>query len=688
NSGFYSPGRLFLNTRSGNDIWLNITLRPQPLTYQLRGRVNESDNSPVIGATVTARYGARDFITITDATGKYTLDVPEGSPRISVRMDGYGYEGDEYISISSWGSSLYWQNLTLDTQNAWIELPITDSVVDIDGDGKYDWLYIDVTVNVAIAGEYDIDGDLYSDYWLTSSDGGISGTMSANAGNSSYLDPGLRIVRLAFYGPQVSYVGDGGFVIEIDLYDRDAGWDNIDLQYYFTNPYNSSDFDLPDLKDVDPPHSFGPLDTDFDGLYNVLMFNSTVEILAPGTYTFISRLYNVPAADNWQDEEIDQSYLTETLDVGIHTMEFSFSGSNIYNSGSHLGIASTMMMNGTGDMDENTMVWASQCYVPYNYTQFQNYPIDSYVYGWVNDTGSTPIANISVEIFNKTSRFVNRTLTDENGYFELGGWDADWILVMNDGDDTSQKYQGNLTSITLTTGTPLEINQELYDEILDSNEQTIIFDPNNWNKTVVDMMMRILIDNETIRYEFDMYEFGNGDGFISESETDMLMGFIGSMVQMPANLADEMNVDGITYDLDPGSAIYDIGIVGDVASKEPVYIHQKANFTANTSILAGSPHELNINMTYDNINTGSVSDGNSTTICYVYPPIGWGRTGNNDTANIVFSGTDEIIIDPLMDPIPGDGNESEWTNVTISDSQTPTVGTISGNVTLDGRSNH
>ncbi len=687
-SSYYNPGRMFLNTRSGNDVWLNISVRPMPLFYEIRGRISESDDSNVTGATVTAMYGARLFTAITDAGGNYAMSVPEGNPRLSVRMDGYGYEGEEYLNINSWYGSLYWQNMTLDHLDAWIELPAVDSVADLDGDGKFDWLYVNVTINCTSPGEYELQGDLYADIWSTNSDGGPFSSGSANAQNDTNLNAGLNVVSLAFSGTQIHFMEEDGYVVRLDLYKRD-NWNTVDRVFYLTTPYNWTDFDLPDVDDVETPHSFGPLDTDFDGLYNMLLFNTTVEILASGTYTFVSQLYNVPQGDSWNMDEIDQIFVTRDLDPGTHTIEFSFSGTDIYNTGWHLGLASTMMLNGSATENNNNMIWASQCYVPFNYTKFQSFPIDSYVYGWANDTNDVPIANLSVEIFNKTSKVINRTTTDENGYYMLGGWQGDWLLVINDGQDTAQRYQGNLTTVPLTTGTYLLANRTIQNETLDSNINTLIFNQNDWNKTVVDIYMSILADNETLRYYMDVYDFGNGDGFISEEEVDMVMGMVGSMVQMPSNFTDYMAVDGITYDLDAGSAIYDIGLVGDVASKNPVYIHQKGNFTAQPPYIPTlSQHELELNVTYDDVNTGSVSEGNSTTIWYVYPPTGWGRTGNNNTLNITFSGTDEIIIDPKLNPVPGDGIESEWTNVTISDSQIPTVGTISGNVTLDGRTSH
>ncbi|MBU4070947.1 MAG: carboxypeptidase regulatory-like domain-containing protein, partial [Candidatus Thermoplasmatota archaeon] len=685
--GYYDPGNLYLNTGSGNDVWLNISVRPKPLTYEIRGTVKESDSTPVPDATVFAESGDSRYQTMTDFGGNYTLLIPGDSIEISVRADGYGTGEQAYVNANPWNTALSWQNLTLDRGNAWFEGPMTEYLEDIDGDGKYDWLYLNVTVNASVAGSYSIDGNLYQSEWNTGG-GGMFGGSSARASNEDKeLGTGPNTVTLAFSGPQIFLVGSE--VNFVELLVRDNNWNTLDRMIKPITSHDFTEFDSPDIEMATPRHTFGPIDTDFDGLYNLLLFNTTVEVLEEGDYAFMGQLYNVPSGSNNRDmQELDSQMTVMHLAPGNHTIEFAFSGTAIYNSGWHLGLASFTVFNNSIGMSQSSMVAASQAYVPYDYRQFQSYPVDSMVYGWVNDSGNSPIENLRVEIYNVSNRYVNVTHTNATGYYELGGWEGSWLLVMDDDDETFRSYQGNLTTVPLTSGVPLRSDRIMLGEVLDGNILGITFALDDWNNTVINSRMDMFNDNQTIRYDFDVYEFGNGDGFISESEVDMLMGFLGAMINMPANLTDYMNVDGFTYELDAGSTIYDIGLVGSVTSKDSVYIHQKANYTATVGIPVAASHELNVNLSYDDTFMGSMSEVNSTFVCHVVPPTGWGRTGNKTTANITFSGTDYITVDPGTDPNLNDSYEYEWANITISDSQVPTVGTISGNVTLDGRTDH
>jgi len=683
---YYDPGRLLAKTGAGGTIWMNISARPKPLIFEVVGSVRGSNSTAVPGADITAMFNDRKFTAMSDAAGNYTLMVPQGRFDIAPHRSGYGTGNVYSMQTNSWLGSLYWTNLTLDGSAAWLESPVADTVRDDDSDGKSDWLFVDVKVNVSVSGGYALEGSLFANEWSVNS-GGISSGRAASARNETQLETGLRTVRLAFNGPQLSLSGIDGYAVDLRLHD--SGWTVLDSTVVQLTPRNSTDFDVPDIEPASPWHSFGPVDTDFDGLYNMLLFNTTVEVLAEGNYTVMAQLYNVPGIQSGGDmTELDSEMETRHMAAGTYKFDFAFSGTAIYNSHWHLGLASVILFNSSVALDETTTIGASQAYVPYDYRQFQNYPIDAMVYGWANDTGNAAIENLRVEIYNTTNRYLNFTYTDANGYYELGGWGGSWILVMNDDDETSHAYQGNLTTITLTAGLPIKRDRIMQEEILDTNALSILFRQDDWNRTAVESVMGMLNDNQTIRYDFDVYEFGNGDGFISEAEVDMLMGFLGAQVDMPANLTDHMTLDGITYDLDGNSTIYDIGLVGQVTSAEPIYIRQKANYTAQTSIPAGSPHWLNINLSYDDTDMDSMSEVNSTMICHVIPPTNWGMTGNKPTVNITFSGTDYITADPGTDPDPGDAFEYEWANITISDSQVPTVGTIAGNVTLDGRTSH
>ncbi len=688
NEGFYAPDMLYLDTKEGQDVWLNISLRPRPRYFTVKGHVWQKDNTPIAGVVVSATSGSLEFVAITDAGGNYTMNVPSGSFELRGRKNGYGITDRENFWFNDNGNEkLQWHNLTLPDYpaDAWLEFPMTETLEDIDGDGKNDTLHFDVFVNVTNPGQYSIQGVLKSTKWDDNRD---MGSVQVEARNNTNLPAGLTQVSISFHSGLI-YMSQKEFnYIEFELR-REDSWDRLDVRGNQTAKYRWNDFDNPDVEVTAPKHSYRTVDTDFDGLYNLLLFNTTVNVLAPGNYTFLAQLYNVPAggSNNNDPDEIEMKIVMMEMQPGINTVEFSFSGTRIFNSGSHLGLVYVMIYNGSIEMDSSDILDFSQAYVPYNYTEFQNYPIDSLVYGWVNESdGTTPIDNATVEIYNITSRCLNETRTNSTGYYELGGWEGSWLLVADNDDETSGEYQGNLTIISLNAATPLHANRTLQESILDSNILTIIFD--DWDNATVDMIMDIYVDNETIRYQMDVHEWGNGDGFISESETDMILGMLESMIQMPSNLSDYMTVDDITYDLDSGSAIVDVGLAGPVTSKEPVYIHQKGNYTVNTSIPAPSPHDLNINVSYDNTDMGSMGEGNSTETTHIIPPAGWGRTGNKTTVSCNFTGSDFITVDPGTDPDPFDSNITEWVNITISDSQPPTTGVLAGNITLSGRSTH
>ncbi len=682
---YYDPGRLLVKTGAGGMFWLNVSARPKPAVFEINGSVRESDSTPVPGAEITAMFGDRKFTATADSGGNYTLMVSQGQIDLIPRRQGYGTGQGYSLETNSWYGSLYWANLTLDSQAAWLELPVTESVQDADSDGKFDWLCVDVQVNVASSGEYTLEGTLFANEWGSES-GGMSDSRVTAASNETALSAGLQTVRLAFNGNQISLSGIDGYSVDLGL--RDHSWNQLDSLIVNLTGRNSADFDAPDIEPASPWHSFGPVDTDFDGLYNMLLFNTTVEVLAEGDYTIMAQLYNVPGVNDGEMSELDSEMLTRHMTAGVHTLNFAFSGTAIYNSRWHLGLASVVLFNSSAVIDETTIIGTSQVYTPYDYRQFQNYPIDSLVYGWANDTGGAPIENLRVEIYNTTNKYLNASYTDANGYYKLGGWGGSWILAMNDDHETSRACQGNLTLVNLTSGDQSMQNRIIHDQVLDTNDLLISFLNNDWNRTAVESVMGILADNETVRYEFDIHEFGNGDGFISEAEVDMLMTFLDSQMAMPADLSDHMTVDGITYDLDAGSETYDLGLVGSAASKEPIYIRQKANYTAQAAVPAAGPHDLNLNLSYDDTDMGSMSEGNSTMVSHIVPPAGWGRTGNKDTSNITFSGSDYITADPGTDPDTGDTFEYEWANITISDSQAPTVGSVAGNVTLDGRTEY
>jgi hypothetical protein len=664
--GMYrDPSTMQFRIKTSETRWLNISLFPRDRNSVYQGYVNDTGGSPIAGAKVSVRFGDTILSNTTDATGYYKIRMPGDTMFISwARAPGYKVQ---YYQEWIQDQGIVWYDWTLDNANAWIEGPITDSVEDLDTDSKYDFLYVNVTVNVANFGNYILEGSL--------SEGRNSnrGVASTEVTLGSTLGP--QLVTLAFMGEQIRNSEVNGYYVDIRLRDDDT-WETLDSTDHFTAKYRYNEFEVPDAT-IQIPADYWLVDTDIDGLFNYLIINATLNVTVPGDYTLMT-----PIRDIW-GTEFDNTFETFSLEAGLQQVQLSIDGTSIYNNGETLGSIYMVLFEGfpTEGMDYVDTLYF---YIPLKHDIFQFYVIDSYVSGIVTDLGGQPIEDMTVWLYNITFKYLDSTKTNSSGYYELGGWAGDWVLVVND-EDGMLEYQGDLTEITLTTGMTNYDFLNLPDSPLDQIETQLIF--SDWNNTHMDWLLSAVGDSKTLRFEMDVLQFGNGDGFFSEDEAQMVMGMLGGM-SLPDSSLNSFMVDGIWYDLNQPSMTVDAGLVGPITSTDPVYIHMTGDYIANSTIPDPSPHDLELNVTYDDVYSGAVTDSNATYIYNVTVPVDWGRTGNGVPMNVTISGSDFITIDPLNDPILADGNTSEWVNVTVSIGVTPTVGKIKGNVTLDGSGDH
>ncbi|UCE36888.1 MAG: carboxypeptidase regulatory-like domain-containing protein [Thermoplasmata archaeon] len=645
--------------------WLNISLFPRENRAMLHGYVNDTLANPIVGATVYLRYGDTIISNTTDSSGYYELEIP-GDQWINAWVRASGYRISEY-SDQIWEFDDRWNDWILEDSPASIEGPITDSAVDLDGDTKYDVLYVYVPVNVAQLGEYRLEG------YLAESSDSRQGITSAGAQFGDTL--GVQIITLAFVGEQIRNSKKDGYLVNIQLL-SESTWELLDKTEHYTTSYFHDEFEIPDAK-IEKPVEQWLVDTDLDGLYNYLIINATLNVSVAGDYSLLG-----PMRDIWGDE-FEMAFETLSLETGIQEVQITFDGTSIYNNGETLGSVYMVLFEGTPE-EGSEYIHSHFFYTPYAYDIFQFYSIDSFVSGYVTDMGNQPIEGMTVWIYNITQKYLNETTTNASGYYELGGWSGDWIIVVND-DEGDNLYQGDLTEITLSTGMTSHDFLNLPYTMLDEIEMQLIF--SDWNNTRLDWLLYAMGDNRTIRFEMDVLQFGDGDGFVSEEEAEMVMGMIGTL-NLPSNSNDSFLVDDIWYDLNQSSMTRDVGLTGSITSKDPVYIHLTADYIANSTIPDPSPHNLTLNCTYDDTDSGSFIGNNVTNVYYIDPPMDWGRTGNGTIQNITISGSDYIIVDPLEDPDPGDGNISEWVNITISLGISPTTGSIKGNVTLQGTGDH
>jgi hypothetical protein len=660
------PSKMQFLLKPSETRWLNISLFPKEKLSRLRGFVNDTGSNPIPGAVVSVRYGDIILTNTTDGSGYYEIRLP-GDQSIVAWVRAPGYMMVQNMMRINFREDR-WYDWVLDNSPASIEGPITDSAADLDGDLKYDVLYVNVTVNVYQIGDYRLDASLAESRNANQRIAGADVEFGDTLGS--------QIITLIFMGEQIRLSELDGYYVDINLINN-QNWDRLDWAEHFTAKYTHDQFEKPDAK-IETPVEEWLVDSDLDGLFNYLIFNVTLNVSVAGDYSVLA-----PVRDIWGNE-FDMTFNTYSLEVGVHQVQVTVDGSSIFNNGERLGSVALIVFEGvpTGGMDYIDYLGF---YIPYDHDIFQFYEIDSFVSGYVTDMGNQPIEGINVWLYNITQKFLNETVTDASGYFELGGWSGDWILVVNDDEDDDNIYDGDLAEITLSPGMTTHDFLNLPYVELDQVETQLIF--SDWNTTNIDWLVYVFGDAKTLRFEMDVLQFGDGDGFLSEEEVDTIMGMIGGL-DLPANSNESFLVDGIWYDLNQSSVTRDVGLVGSITSPDPVYVHMTGEYTANTTIPLAGPHDLTLNTSYDNTDSGNFIGNNVTHIVYVSPPMDWGRTGNGVPVNVTISGSDYITIDALGDPNLGDDETWEWVNVTISSAQLPSTGTIKGNVTLQGGSSH
>jgi len=180
-----------------------------------------------------------------------------------------------------------------------------DTGIDLDGDGLYNYLAIDVGVNVAEAGYYYLYGNLETlkEFYITS------------ASNNTYLSVGKQNITLLFNGIDIRRIDLNGPYTLSNLRLRDNYWNTLDrrLKAYNTSFYDSKEFQLPKAMFTDVYNDTG-IDTDNDTYYNYLSIDIGVNVSESGYYYWYGELYD----DYYGEGYMTLTILNKTLDM-MHT---------------------------------------------------------------------------------------------------------------------------------------------------------------------------------------------------------------------------------------------------------------------------------------------------------------------------------------------------------------------------------
>jgi PGF-pre-PGF domain-containing protein len=193
--------------------------------------------------------------------------------------------------------------------------PHSDSGLDTNGDGFYDYLAISVKVDVSQAGRYRVSGSLYE-----------NGTWSwidwAEA--EADLGTGLQTIELRFKGTTIRQRGlDGPYRVELRLYGSE--WEWFGENTHVTSAYTASQFQPPPVE-LSPPYSDRGVDTDDDGLYDYLEVTVKVDVKSAGTYIVGGALVK---NYNFYSFSMEQ----QALPKGLNEVKLSFPTSRLYKSG-------------------------------------------------------------------------------------------------------------------------------------------------------------------------------------------------------------------------------------------------------------------------------------------------------------------------------------------------------------------
>jgi len=145
--------------------------------------------------------------------------------------------------------------------------PHSDQGIDTDGDLLFNILRVNATIDVAQAGDYDLDAVVRDSFF----------NFIASTFNQVTLPAGLgQTVPLDFPGWAVRANGvDGPYTVDMDLYETFGPL--LDNDIHMTAGYLATDFDTPPAS-LNPPHSDRGVDTDGDGLFNAIEIGVSVQV--------------------------------------------------------------------------------------------------------------------------------------------------------------------------------------------------------------------------------------------------------------------------------------------------------------------------------------------------------------------------------------------------------------------------
>lgn len=215
-----------------------------------------------------------------------------------------------YVQTASYDYTVF------ETPPARLNPPHSDTGVDLDGDGLYNTLRVDVGLSIDASGTYSVRGQLYS--------GG--GQFITSTVSTLVLSPGTVKVSLSFLGYLIYDSGfDGPYRVDLDIFD--TGQLRLDFGSYWTASYSRFKFQ-PRLAYLDPPHEDQGIDVNGNGKYEVLRLFVHLNVTAP----VILRI-DAALRQGVLSSDLVRASVNASLSPGLRVVSLDFAAADIIAAG-------------------------------------------------------------------------------------------------------------------------------------------------------------------------------------------------------------------------------------------------------------------------------------------------------------------------------------------------------------------
>lgn len=290
----------------------------------------------------------------------------------------YGELARDVHNTGAYRSSDFDPSLSIDPTRT------TDRGEDVNANGFFDFLAIDVALELEIGGSYVLSASIV-----------FNDRMYVGGDARADLDAGHQVVTVRVNGMALWGIGvDGPYIVNLSL-QRLFG-DEARTQHT-TGPYLAASFEVPSAIFV-PPFSESAVDSDGNGLYDAIFVDVTVEVRGSGDFTLAGCLDVVPGYCRvWDTHGV-------TLESGTHLVRFEMPGGMIRALGADGPYAVDLRLWPTppGTTSPDWVVFASMETRAYRYEEFEYLAR----FGAISDRGVDLNGNgrydfleVSVEVF-------------------------------------------------------------------------------------------------------------------------------------------------------------------------------------------------------------------------------------------------------------------------------------------------